>query len=452
MRITLPRVLVAVLLVLILAIGIYLIPPVRERVDTRVELVRMQIYSYFNPPDQAVFQPEQQSQLATIVAATMQAYQYQTPVAPTATVTPPPGAPTFPPTITPTPLPTTVALTGIKYEDQSGLYNYCGPTNFSMALTYWGWTGNRYTIGKVLMPGNNLDKNGKPGNNDKNVMPYELQDYITKYVPGMTSIIRYGGDIDLLRSMIAAGYPVVVEKGIDEVDINGKFSWMGHYAFVTGYDDAKQEIIYQDTYQPSGAPPGHNRRISYDKFNEGWRAFNDVFIVVYPFDREAQVNNLLGDYVDNNWALQHALDVAQGETKTLTGRDQYFAWFNVGTSYVEMNDYTDAAQAYDTAFPLYNGLGKNVILPYRMLWYQTGLYKAYFYTNRWNDVINFASTTLKTTSDGRPTLEESLYWRAKAEYALGDVTSAIADYRAALILHPDWVPAVQALQDLGVQP
>jgi hypothetical protein len=35
---------------------------------------------------------------------------------------------------------------------------------------------------------------------------------------------------------------------------------------------------------------------------------------------------------------------------------------------------------------------------------------------------------------------------------IGQTALAIADYRAALKVHPKWAPALQALQDLGVQP
>jgi tetratricopeptide (TPR) repeat protein len=256
----------------------------------------------------------------------------------------------------------------------------------------------------------------------------------------------------VLRRMVSAGFPVVVEKGIYELDLNGKKSWMGHYAFITGYDDAKQEIIYQDTYQPAGAQPGHNRRISYEDFIEGWRSFNYTFVVVYPYDREAQVLTLLGDWVDEDWAARHALDMAENGSRILLGIDQYFAWFNKGTSHVALFQYTDAAVAYDYAFSLYAKLtGDESIRPYRMMWYQTGPYKAYFYSGRYMDVINLATTTLEDTIS-EPMLEESLYWRAKAEYMTGDTQAAIADYRAALKVHPNWEPAVLALQDLGVQP
>ena len=444
------RVLFAVLLALILAVGVYYIPPVHDRLSWRIDSLRTKIIYYFNPPSEAVFQPTEQAMLETIVAQTMQSYQ--TPRPPTKTATPRPG-PTATPTVTSTPLPATVMLEGVKYEHQHGRFNYCGPANFSMSLTFWGWDGNRDVIGRAVMPGN-TDHEGKPANKDKNVMPYELQNYIAENVPSISSVIRYGGDIDVLRRLVSAGFPVVVEKGIYELDLNGKMGWMGHYAFVTGYDDAKHEIIYQDTYQPAGAPPGHNRRISYGEFIEGWRAFNYVFVVVYPSEYDVQVQSLLGDWSDNEWATQHALDMAENESRILTGTNQYFAWFNKGTSYASMSqpDYSNAALAYDYAFGLYAKLtGDESIRPYRMMWYQTGPYKAYFFSGRYADVINLATTTLEDTIS-EPNLEESLYWRAQAEYMAGNTPAAVEDYRAALVIHPGWGPAIQALQDLGVVP
>jgi hypothetical protein len=442
------RILLAGLLALILALGVYYIPPVHDRLSWRVDSLRSRITYFFNPPSEAVFQPTEQAMLETIVAQTMQAYQ--TPRLPTKTATPRPG-PSLTPTITSTPLPEFVQLEGVTYEHQHGRYNYCGPANFAMSLTFWGWDGNRDVIGRAVMPGN-TGSDGKPADKDKNVMPYELQDFIAEEAPGMSSVIRNGGDIDLLRRMVSAGFPVVVEKGIYELDLNGKMGWMGHYAFVTGYDEAKKEIIYQDTYQPEGAPPGHNRRISYDKFVEGWRAFNYVFVVVYPFEREAQVLTLLGNWADDDWATRHALEVAQAESVELTGIDEYFAWFNKGTNHVALFEYADAALAYDYAFGLYAKLtGDDSIRPYRMMWYQTGPYKAYFYSGRYADVINLATTTLEDTIS-KPNLEESLYWRAQAEYMSGNTPAAIEDYRAALAIHPGWGTAIQALQDLGVAP
>ncbi len=429
----------AIPIFLLILIGVYYLPPVHDRLAWRLESARTQFHYLINPPDEAVFIPTQQMEIESIVNATMTAIQIDPPSE--ATATPMPG-PSPTPTITATPLPATVMLDGVKYEHQHGRLNYCGPANFSMALTFWGWNGNRDVIGKAI----------KPSDKDKNVMPYELQDYIANNVPGMTSIIRNGGDIDLLKRLVAAGFPVVVEKGIYELDVNGKYGWMGHYAFVTGYDEINKLIIYQDSYQPQGAPPGLNRKIDYETFLEGWRAFNYVFIVVYPLEKQDEVLTLLGPYADEKWANQHALEIAQTEGQTLSGIDRFFAWFNAGTSHVALFQYYDAAVAYDYAFSLYANLdADDSIRPYRMMWYQTGPYKAYFYTNRFADVINLANTTLNDTI-AEPVLEESLYWRGQAYYMAGKTDLAVKDYRAALKVHPNWLPAIQALQDLGLQP
>jgi hypothetical protein len=425
---------------ILLLIGVYYIPPVHSRLAWRLEWMRTEIKYFINPPEEAVFQPQQQSPWDIASTQMVQTKAAQTPET---TATPIPSS-TVRPTITATALPAAVMLQGVKYEQQHGRRNYCGPANFSMALTYWGWDGDRDVIGKVVMPINEKDKN---------VMPYELQDYITDNVPGMTSIIRNGGDIETLKRLVSAGFPVVVEIGVYEVDLNGKKSWLGHYGFVTGYDDASQMIVYQDSYQPEPATnPGPNRKISYEKLIQRWRAFNFVFIVVYPVEKQNDVLTLLGPLADEEQANRHALEVARIESETLTDVDEYFAWFNAGTSHVALFEYADAAIAYDYAFNLYANLEvDSSIRPYRMMWFQTGPYKAYYYTNRFSDVINLADTTLSDTI-AEPVLEESLYWRGMAYYMAGETDLAVKDYRAALKVHPTWIPATQALQDLGIQP
>lgn len=428
------RILLAVLLVLILAASLSLLPPIRERLAWRVDALRSRVTYFFNPPDQAVFQPEQTAGFDSVLATTRA--EYAATLTPQPTSTPRPG-PTLTPTLTATPLPAAVKLEGVKYEDQHNRWNYCGPANFSMSLTFWGWKGNRDVIGKAI----------KPSDKDKNVMPYELVDFVTDEVAGMSALQRYGGDIETLKRLIAAGFPVVAEKGYYERDYTGKMGWMGHYQFVTGYDDLTGSLLAQDTYLD-----GPNFAIPYDDFMEGWRAFNYLFVVTYPSEREGEVLTLLGPLADVNAAAQRALELAQAESQTLDGIDRFFAWFNIGSSHVAMQQYADAAYAYDFAFQLYAGLtGDDSIRPYRMMWYQTGPYFAYFYSNRYADVINLATTTLEDTIS-EPVLEESLIWRGRAYYMAGKTQAAIADYRAALKVHPNWPPAVQALRDLGVQP
>lgn len=437
---------------LLLVIGVYFLPPVNSRLSWRLDNLRTRIIYFFNPPDEAVFKPEQQADFESVLATTRAEFaQTLTPEAmtsPLETSTPQPG-PTPTPTITTTPLPASVSLPGVVYVDQHGRWNYCGPANLTMALNFWGWKGNRDDVAKVVKPGSdNLKKNFiDRGYEDKNVMPYELVDFVNEQTD-FRALMRYGGDEDLLKRLIAAGFPVVVEKGYYEADYNGKVDWLGHYLFTTGYDDARGGFIVQDAW----LQPGKNLLSDYETYLEGWRSFDYLFMVVYPANEEQKVLGLLGPWADETWSTQHALEIADQETQTMTDIDLFFAWFNKGTSHVNLQQYADAAIAYDQAFSIYSTLNQTTHRrPFRMMWYQTGPYFAYFYTNRYQDVINLADTTLNDTIS-EPVLEESLIWRGRAYYMIGDTDSAVKDYRAALKIHVNWLPAVQALQDLGINP
>jgi hypothetical protein len=440
----------ALVFFIVLAIGIYYLPPVHSRLAWRVDELRTKIIYYFNPPSEVVFQTSGQTPLTieTAIATTRAEFLLTLTPQITPTLTPTPG-PTFTPTVTSTPLPGSVILPGVVYVDQHERWNYCGPANLTMALNFWGWKGNRDDIARVVKPGDGDPRKGfiEQGKPDKNVMPYELVDFVndnTEY----RALMRIGGDENLIKRLLAAGFPVIAEKGYYERDANGKISWLGHYLFTTGYDDARGGFIVQDAY----LRPGKDLLSEYKTYLDGWRTFDYLFMVVYPADRENEVMNLLGPWVDEKWAAQHALELAEKDIKTLNGNDLFFAWFNKGTSLVGLQQYADASVAYDQAFATYAKWDvEKGDRPYRILWYQTGPYFAYYYASRYQDVISLADTTLNETIS-EPTLEESLLWRGRAYYMSGNTQSAVDDYRAALRVHVGWVPAVQALQDLGLQP
>lgn len=401
------------------------LPPVKSRFGWRVEELRAQIKYALAPPEEALFVPQQRGETEPLTLP--QIY--------TATPIPSPTSltinqlatplPTPLPTVTPTPLPDKIQLSGMRHEYQG--WNNCGPATLSMALSFWGWQGDQYDIAPIT----------KPNPRDKNVMPYELADFVETETP-FKVVSRVGGEIELLKRFLAADLPVIVEKGFEGPDFDG---WMGHYVLVTGYSDPEQTFALQDSYY------GPDQAMGYADLDRFWRAFNFTYLVVYPPERNEDVMTLLGPQADKILNDLHAAQKASDEITSLTGRDQYFTWFNRGTSLVALQDYAGAAAAYDQAFAIYPSIPEKE-RPWRIMWYQTGPYWAYFYSGRYQDVIDLATKTLDNMSE--PILEESYYWRALAREALRDIDGAIEDLQASLEYHPGFEPSLTQLQRLVV--
>lgn len=420
------------LLLPVLCAGIiFAVPSLRDRAIYHLELWRMKIRYAIFPPEEAVFVPGAQTGGQTPIA---------TIALPTATPSPEPTLtptvenatpmPTSTPTLMPTALPASAQMNGVKYVNQHERYNYCAPANLAMELSYLGWNGTRDDIGPIL----------KPFEKDKNVMPYEMQNYVeTQTDYGV--IVRSGGTMTLLKDLVANQFPVLIEKGVFLHDLSGKDSWMGHYQVVIGYDDAQSQFMTHDSFFNANYP------VSYSDLAWQWRSFNNTFLIIYDKGQEARLFNILGSYVDEVAANQTAAAIAQQEINTLTGRDLFFAWFNYGTSLVNLQDFAGAATAYDQAFAIYGTIEEKE-RPWRMMWYQTGPYFAYYYTGRYYDVLNLADTTLNSTD--QPYLEESYVWRARAKIALGDTAGAVEDVRKALEYHTGFAPAVDLASQLGI--
>jgi hypothetical protein len=430
-----PLYLLAAPLLCLFAFMVFQLPPIHDRLAWRIENLQGQVRYALKPPEKAVFVPNEE--VAPLVRATLQALTLTpsgvpTMSSPALTTTPTaPGLTSTPaslPTLTATlpPIPAKTVLKGIVHEYQK--WNNCGPSTLAMALSFWDWQGDQRDTAQVM----------KPNPRDKNVMPYEMQSYVEGNT-GLKAVVRVGGDLDLLKHLIAAKFPVVVEKGF-EVPGEG---WMGHYEVLNGYDDARSVFIAQDSYI------GPDLKVPYAQLEEFWRHFNDIYLVIYPPERENEVTAILGPQWDETNNYQYAAKKASDDIYALEGRDQYFAWFNRGTNLVKLQDFAGAAEAYDRAFAIYPSITEKE-RPWRMLWYQTGPYFAYFYTGRYYDVINLATATIDAVDE--PAIEESFYWRAMARAALGDTAGAIQDYRQSLSWHPNFEPSVYQLTQLGAEP
>jgi hypothetical protein len=418
--------LIVIVILVLIAIFIALIPPVRDRVSFHAEKLWIRVYYLLNPPEKAVFVPDTPQPDEKI---TLQPTCTKMPTS-TATLTPEVIEDTPTPLPTATPLPEAYKIEGVPYIDQHSANNYCAPANLAMALGYWDWEVDRSEIGTSL----------KPYPEDFNVMPYELDDYV-KNKTELLSILRSGGTPELLKKLVSAQYPVLIETGRYMVDLSGKLSWMGHYTVVIGYDDAADIFIAHDSYYTA------DYELTYEELMEQWRSFNFTFLVVYPQEEQASLFEVLGDYVDENSANRIAYEIATDEVWSQEGVNQYFAWFNRGSSMVALLDYSGAAESYDKSFEVYDALPEGE-RPYRMLWYQTGPYFAYFNTGRYQTVVELATFTLDNAR--LKILEESYVWRARAEAALGDYEAAQEDLCKALEYHAGFDAAEQAIVTLGL--
>lgn len=419
--------LLAGLVVLVLvAVALLQVPPVKTWAKFYSLRARTWAHQLINPPGKSVFVPAQGDTVATLVEATMQVHESPIPLliateAPEeviTVITSETPAPTPLPSPTPLPIPAESLLPGIEIQYQT--FNNCGPANLSMLLNYWGMQTSQEATGAVL----------RPGIEDRNVMLSEMLDYTLQHTH-LKGALRYGTDLNVLKRLVGAGFPVLLERGY----VDPKQGWMGHYSIIEGYSDAYGVVRIPDTLLG-------NMQLDYAGLEADWLHFANIFLVLYPPEREAEVMSLLGADADPVQNLANALESISTQTEQLSGVQAFFAWYSRGTILTEMQDYPSAAQAYDQAFNIYLTLEIRE-RPWRLTWYQIGPYIAYFHTARYQDTLNLVQKTLlDTTEDSLP---ETWLWGARAANALGQKELAVEYYQQALYWYPGWEIAQQEL-------
>jgi tetratricopeptide (TPR) repeat protein len=295
--------------------------------------------------------------------------------------------------------------------------NNCGPAALTMYLRFYGWDGNQQTITEVI----------KPYREDRNVNVEELAYYVRNYTGWLNIQYRVGGDLELVKQLLAAGIPVMVEESMkfEAPYWSGDDLWAAHYQLITGYDDAAQAITGQDSFR------GANQSVPYSQFDQYWQAFNRVYIMIYLPDKEEIIKTILGDQWDEDTNRTHALEVAQQETQT--DPNNAFDWFNLGTNLTYFERYIEATDAYDQA--------RKIGLPQRMLRYQFGPFIAYFHSGQIDNLLTLTQYALDVT----PNSEEALLWHGWAMYRSGKINEAIQDFQSALEKNPHYQDAQYAL-------
>jgi tetratricopeptide (TPR) repeat protein len=385
---------------------VYQIPAINNKLSWRVDFALTYVRGVLQPVgDMPTALPQ------PAVAITRMPTQTPTPGM---TETPTPG-PTATPTLTPTSIPESAFLTPPEWEKQD--INNCGPATLAMYLRYYGWEEDQFSIANLL----------KPHREDRNVNVEELVYFARTRAGWLHTEFRVGGNIEIIKKFLAAGFPVMIEEGfqLDETYWPNDDRWAGHYLLLTAYDDAAQTFTAQDSFL------GPDRKVKYEQTDQNWKAFNRVYILVYRPDQEGTVKAILGPDWDVEVNRQNALEAARAETEA--DSQDALAWFNLGTNLVFFEDYGEAARAYDNA--------RNLGLPQRMLRYQFGPFFAYFFSGRNEDLLAITEYALQRT----PNSEEALLWRGWGLYRDGKTGQAIADFNQALEENPNYEDAEYAL-------
>ncbi len=314
-------------------------------------------------------------------------------------------------------LPSSARIYGILHQQQT--WNNCGPATITMAMSYYGWQADQSAAGSAL----------KPNREDKNVSPHELAAYVEE-ASDLKAISRMGGTLDLLKRLVANGFPVVIETGA----MFEAYDWIGHYRALVAYDDAYQRFYFFDSFLGVGEG-AQGVATSYAEVDKDWQAFNRAFIVVYEPQREGLLRSIMDSHWDAQDAAQLAFDVAQAEARQ--DPSDAFAWFNMGTSLVALQRYQEAAAAFDQS----RRLGP----PWRMMWYQFGAFEAYYQLGRYDDVLSLVKVNLNNAEE----IEETYYWQGLVLQAQDKPEQAASSFRRALAYNPNYDEARAALAQLN---
>lgn len=313
-------------------------------------------------------------------------------------------------------LPRSVRLEGLRPVYQQ--INRCSAAALTIQLSYFEWDGTYDEVIRALNP-------------YAEDMAVRLDEMITyAETQGLRAVARYGGTNDLLKRLVAAGFPVLVENSYFDSGDHWR-DWMGHNRVVMGYDD-DLEVFYTFDSLLGNGEDGRGRPIPYADMDSRWRVFNRDYLVLYRPDEEAAVQAALGPQWDETYNHEWALSLSQREIDE--GIADGFTYFNLGSSLLELERPDEAVAAYDQALSMQ--------LPWRMLWYQYGPFEAYLHAERYDEVISLAAGVIGATGG----IEESYYYMGLAYEAQNDLRRAESMLRAATIRNGFFAPAAEALE------
>lgn len=230
--------------------------------------------------------------------------------------------------------PASVNLKGVGHDDQA--LNNCGPVTASVVLGYHGTQVTQAQAAAAL----------KDGPNDVEVSTQEVAAYLERQ--GLRTVIRYGGTPDLLRNLLAAELPVVVQQRLKGGDDTAHFR--------TVYGFSAQGFTSSDSLL------GAQHTLNEDTFVNLWDYYNGEYLLAYPASREADVRAILGKDWDEkaNWNRLRS----DMQARTGKGGATAFDWWGLGQANLALGQPQEAARAFDQAV--------KIGVPLQYHWYRQG--------------------------------------------------------------------------------
>lgn len=273
-------------------------------------------------------------------------------------------------------LPASVTLGNIRHEPQGP--DNCGPVT---ALTVLGYYGTRVTQAQAAQA-------LKDSAADPQVTSLELAAYFGRF--GLRSMIRSAGTPELLRTLLAAGVPVVLQQRLRSG------SNVAHFRTVYGYQGGR--------FLTSDPLLGATLWLTEAQLVSLWHFYNGEYLVAYPPAKEGAVFAALGGDVRaaSNW--QRLKTISEQNVKARPN-DPY-NWWGLGKANLRLGNVQAAAANFDRAV----SLG----VPSLYYLYRQEAFEAWTQAGQHSTTLKYVQLGLKYDSNSK----ELLRFRTLAQKAL----------------------------------
>jgi len=312
-------------------------------------------------------------------------------------------------------LPPQALLNDNYYVPQT--FNNCAPAALSMDLSFYGVQVSQETLADALRP----DHNTTGHDDEKSTPPQDVAAQAEQY-GGLIAYYRPAGNLEELKQLVAAGFPVIVRTLFMPTD------QVAHYRVIIGYNDATGQIIDEDGYQ------GPHVTYSYNDFLQLWKYYNYEYVVLAPPAKQAQVEAILGSAVDPAAAWRQA--AANAEQDLVQNPADFLATFNLSVANYYLGNYGKSVAEFESVQPL---------MPQDTLWYQIEPIEAYYQVGDYSKVFSLSQAIF---DDGNPAVPELYVVRGQSYLKEGNTAAAKIQFETALQYNMNLESAKEALANL----